>query len=1019
MPLQEQILPLDFGQGVETKTDRKLVVPGKMLRLENAVFTTAKRISKRNGYAKLGTTTAPKMVHDYNGELISADQGRLLSYSDAESNWVDRGAYVSTDITRSSVDQNNIDSGVVDCAVLGKYALYSWSTATNTILGVFPTIFGSVVDLETGTVLAGPQKLNTTATAPEVKCVNLGGVNLAVYYLDNIGTVVFRLIDFTSGVPSFGVEQSLATLEPDPITNIFDIRGTATGAVIAGRVIGGTTGIQICILNNVGIVAVNADSASYVVPVFDIKNLALSITSNGDIWTYNDDNNFTIHDNYSVYGLIVSPTLVVIQPATLLFTAPDPFFVSQIVPVSDSATQQSVYIGTYKQTNFGVVVTYIDFTSKVTFNTGGVVGGPTNYAAGVVPFSKPFVVAGKTYVVFLYRGGKLSVTAINLELDFTEQPTYFLVQLDASPLVVGRFGGGVAASQAVFNKFINYSIIPVGLTATKFLFPCGIELQGFQTDFFVISPAFKLLGVLSGLFSYQFDFDSLNSYRAVNSGELSILNGGVLQQYDGLQTVELGFHVPPEITEIAVVAGAGIAIGTYTWIAIFQWTDDQGNLHQSAPSLAITRTTLVAASSIDVTITAPYLSQKRNMAVALFRTKSLGSTPFLVSPPLFFKVVNSPIELFITISDTLTDAQLDGNPQPYAYPSSPVLENGATPPAMITLSHNNRLWLVDSEETNTIWYTKSFSPGTGLSPSPFLIDQIDPKLGSITALEEMDEKIIIFKERGMSAQSGDGANDVGGNSTLSFPQFLPTDVGCSEMKSTVPTAKGIMFKSLSGIYMIDRGLNVVYVGLEVERYNSQVITSANFIPSKSQIRFLCSTGLTLVYDYVMQQWATFTAHTGLSATVFGNLYTYAATSGKVLKETPGLYLDDTAAFSLLAQSSWLALASVQGFERVRRLAMLGDFTNGASGAHRMQISAAYDFIETFSTPIPFTFGAAVATGPFQYRERLPRQKCDSLSLLIEEVTTGNALEYVDFTNLSLEVAVKRGVNKLPAGQSVG
>ena len=46
MALQTQVIPINYGLGVDTKTDPKLVAPGKLLRLENALFTENKRVKK-------------------------------------------------------------------------------------------------------------------------------------------------------------------------------------------------------------------------------------------------------------------------------------------------------------------------------------------------------------------------------------------------------------------------------------------------------------------------------------------------------------------------------------------------------------------------------------------------------------------------------------------------------------------------------------------------------------------------------------------------------------------------------------------------------------------------------------------------------------------------------------------------------------------------------------------------------------------------------------------------------------
>ena len=68
------------------------------------------------------------------------------------------------------------------------------------------------------------------------------------------------------------------------------------------------------------------------------------------------------------------------------------------------------------------------------------------------------------------------------------------------------------------------------------------------------------------------------------------------------------------------------------------------------------------------------------------------------------------------------------------------------------------------------------------------------------------------------------------------------------------------------------------------------------------------------------------------------------------------------------------------------------------------------------SPVPYIFNTS--NGPFQYRERLARQKCDAFQLQIQEIVTGAAGEYVDFSDLSLEIAVKTGINKLPGWQTV-
>lgn len=1009
--IQESVIPITFTSGVETKSDPKTVLPAKLLRLENAVFTKPGQVAKRNGYTALGTAisdgstlTAPQMAHGYNNELICADQGVLLSYSSNQDAWTPKGNYASVELKRSLISEDIGASGMTSVAILGNYALYAWSDTTG-------TSWASVVDLSTGDVLNTRNLfVNGSFVLMDVRCVLLGGTTLCVVYQKGAGEYGARTVAFPGGgVINFSVETVITTNS----TGLFDIIPTTTGGAFVYTQSTGP-GITVATLS-IGLAVTTVNIATTAT-----QNIAISSTSNNNLWVYwnettNDGSgNLTASSlYYAVYTAVLTPVLA----KTLIIALGSPYYTSNLMAKGDSATQETLYYGQFITNNHGSKHE-IEYSNYITVTSAGVIGSPTLFANGVIPFSHPFTVGTKTYAVFYYRSSDITV-AIGGNLPAPVQPTYFIVELTnliSPPYVVARFAAGVASSYNGFLQTHLFTMNVAAFSATKFYFGVGLEVQEFS------NPS-NFIGGLLASFAYSFDFSSENANVAKNVDGVVALNGAVMQLYDGLTCTEFGFHLFPEITNLADAStGGNIANGTYNYIAIYSWIDDQGNLHQSAPSIPVSVVVAdgTSTSAITVSVTTNYLSQKQNAWVAIFRTQTLGSIYYLVSNPVFVTAANPRLGAIVTFVDTLADATIINNNQAYTYPASPVLENSTPPPSMVMLAHNNRLWFVDSENPNTIWYTKSGTPLVGLSPSAFLIDQIDPKFGDITALAEMDEKLVAGKANGFLVQSGDGADDTGNNSSLSFPQTVPSDVGVTTLKSVITTPRGVMFKSPNGIYMLDRSLNVSYIGAEVEAYNAQLITGANLVPGKSQIRFLCSTGLTLVYDYIFNQWSTFTAHTGLSSSTWNSLYVYVTTAGRVFKESLGVYLDNASSFALLLQTSWLALGSIQGFQRVRRLIMLGDFVNGNSASHNLSIAAAYDFSPTFQPSIASPpFGAISASGVFQYRERLPIQKCDSIALLIQETTTGSSAEYVDLTNISFEAGVKKGVNKLAGLQSVG
>src|SRR3989304_1115330 len=55
MALEKQIVGIDFTQGLDTQTDERLVVPGKLLTLQNMTFSTNNALSPRGGWAQFPT----------------------------------------------------------------------------------------------------------------------------------------------------------------------------------------------------------------------------------------------------------------------------------------------------------------------------------------------------------------------------------------------------------------------------------------------------------------------------------------------------------------------------------------------------------------------------------------------------------------------------------------------------------------------------------------------------------------------------------------------------------------------------------------------------------------------------------------------------------------------------------------------------------------------------------------------------------------------------------------------------
>ena len=56
---------------------------------------------------------------------------------------------------------------------------------------------------------------------------------------------------------------------------------------------------------------------------------------------------------------------------------------------------------------------------------------------------------------------------------------------------------------------------------------------------------------------------------------------------------------------------------------------------------------------------------------------------------------------------------------------------------------------------------------------------------------------------------------------------------------------------------------------------------------------------------------------------------------------------------------------------------------------------------------------------YQFRAHLPRQKCQAIRFLFEDITAGTPGEGYSLSDLSLEIGVKQGLNKLKTNKSLG
>lgn len=983
MALQKQVIPKLFGTGIDTKSNPQVSV-GPVV-LENAVFNQFKKIEPRNGYTSLGknvlggsTLTNPNFLSTFNDELLLFQNTTLYSYSETNDAWIDKGNVTNVKVSKSDIIKNTSQQTNADSNTNNGVSVYAWDDSRGGIRY-------SVVDENTGAFLINDVSLSSTGTHPKVIA---SGYYIFIYYIE------------TTNLKQARVDIGNPTVAPTIVTLANDISATYKfhdvtkfSAAMVGTYVntGGNVKVYYATQNQ----EIGNGVNGYPVPVTltQVATHALSIYSFRDVLIF--ISGFDLVNGTSVTR--VNTDLTIASATTLIDASTT--ITNSITMIEGSSSSVYVY---YTVTAASTINTYIKLSLV-----------PLTGIPGALPiFAKSVGLAGKAFMVnsFIY---------VPTVFDTTLQPTYFLIRGDR--YVIARYSGLSAGGLQTNSMLSEYSSL-----STTNGFMAFLQKGPLLTE---TGKAFTQTGVVK----FSFDFNSNAQFSSFQIGRNLHVAGGYLQNYDGNSVTEHGFHVFPETTKATVTATAGVLNGTYSYVAVYEWTDAQGQIHRSAPSTPVT----VSPVNFKVDITVPTLrltskqGNRTNVVLAIYRTKTLGTVFYRITS-ITAPTYNDVTVDTITYSDNATDASISGNE--LLYTTGGVVENIAPPACQFVKNFNNRILLGGLEEPNQIWFSKFFSVGQGIGFSDQFVTQVDTEGGNLSSLGVLDDKVIIFKPTQIYFFSGDGPTDTGAQNNFTQPQRIATDSGCSNFYSIVVGPSGLYYFSQKGIYQLDRTMNVSYIGAPAERFNTNPISSAVLVASQNQVRFLTQTSGAVVHDYYMGQWTNFTPHNGKSSVMWKGVYTYITIDNRIFKENKGSYLDDAQSIKMRITTEWMSFAQVQGYMRVYKFNVLGEYR----GPHRLVVKIGYDFEPAFAQQVNFNstdifgsnyygqdtyYGQSTPfggdTGVYQYRVNTRRQKIEAIRVSIEDVFSGTGNQGCTLTGLEFEVGVKTGGMKIPVARSGG
>jgi hypothetical protein len=506
------------------------------------------------------------------------------------------------------------------------------------------------------------------------------------------------------------------------------------------------------------------------------------------------------------------------------------------------------------------------------------------------------------------------------------------------------------------------------------------------------------------------------------------LSGSHVSWYDGGQASELGYLHAPQVVNAAFSPGGGsVGVGTYDFFACYEFTDEAGNLHRSAPSAPFRLAVTSAGSSVTVTLATAGMTG-HGCLIHVFRTLA-GPGPDvyrLTSTATAPRNTNSASTVsFVTTS---SDANVAALGLGFLYSSSQIPAR-TPPPANAFLAHRGRAWLAAADEDGKVYYSKPIVQGLAPEFADEFVVSLPQASGPVTALAPLDSGVIAFTARQVFYVTGEGRSASGQGADYQA-ELVPSEHGCINAASVVATESGAFFQSSRGICMVGRDLTVSYAGAPVEELVSKTyrfVRSAFVDQARRRVLWLCRSAedqtaqsTILVYDLDMRLWTNWLVP---SETITGQ----AMASGKHWLSTPDSGFGREQASSrdfgpsyvrAVIETPWLRVGALGGHQRTRRWALVASRLDPC----QLQVDVFVDFNPTSAQSFDIDLGATTeALDPDRLRfvGTIAPQKHSAIKLRFVDsqyrADIASSGRGIDYAGLQIDVAGKRGLAKVAAG----
>jgi hypothetical protein len=1036
--LQKQALNIDFAMGLDQKTDPWQIAPNNFLQLQNSVFTTGKRLTKRNGYQPLAAlpNTSSTYLTTLNDNLTAVGTS-ILAYNETNSTWVSRGSIQPMQINTLPLIRNNINQTQCDAAVSASGLVCTVYTEINNSTSDYKY---AVADSITGQNIVIPTLIPGTVTGSPRVFV-LGNYFVIVYTTGTGAASVLKYISVSIVTPTVVTSPAnIASVYSSNPALSWDGYAFGSQLYIAYDTTAGGQSVKVTYLTELaaatGGAPVAASTFAGLIATLMTVTVDVSIPSTPIVWV-----NFYNLGTSLGFALAVDQNLNTVLSPTATITA------TNVLNIA-SAAQNGICTMFYEvNDNYGYDTSIP--THYVASYTIPQVGTPlTNnlVVRSVGLASKAFIVNGVIYFLSEYQS--------------QYQCTYFLIDGSTSTHAMPVIAGKLAYSNGGGPVAVNTAYLPLGLPSVTVLNGNDCYVSYLYKD--LIAAVNKGTALPSGTQTagiYSQDGINLATFiigtQDIDTAEIGsdlLVTGGFLWMYDGYLPVEQNFFVWPDNVEAAWTVGSGNVVAeppgwvsgvpSYYYQVTYEWTDNQGNAYRSAPSIP---TSVITGSGTtgSITLKIPTLRLTYKISnpvkIVIYRW-SVGQQVYYQTTSITAPIINDTTIDYVTYVDSNSDATIIGNN--IIYTNGGVVEDVNGPASNIFTLFDTRFWMVDAEDKNLLWFSKQVIESTPVEMSDLFTFYIAPtqaaqgSTGPITALAPMYDKLIIFKANAIYYINGTGPDNTGSNNQYSQPIFITSTVGCANQSSIVFQPSGLMFQSDKGIWLLGRDLSTSYIGAGVEAFNSSVVQSAVNVPDTNQVRFTLNAGQTLMFDYYYNQWGTFVGVPAISSCIYHGFHTFLNAFGAVYQEQVGSYLDGSNPVLLGLTSAWFNLTGIQGYQRAFFFYLLGEYFS----PHKLQMSIAYDYNPApsqVSLITPTNYNPPLGTDsplgqgtPYggqsnvlDWRIFLTRQRCESFQVSLQEVYDASfgvpAGQGLALSGINLVYASKQKFRPQPARHSIG